>query len=141
MSWIILALFSAISAAGVAIFAKLGLKEIDSTLATTIRSLIMTIFLLIISIILKKLNNSTLSLISHKDWILISLAGIAGAISWLFYFLALKSGPAAGVSALDRTSIIFVVFLAVLFLGESWRWQSFFGALLMICGIYLIILK
>jgi len=113
--WLLYALLAAFFAALVAIFAKLGLKDIDTTLATTVRALIMAAFLLAVSLLLKKFEGFSLTTFSSKEWLLITLAGLAGALSWLFFFFALKGGEASGVVAIDRLSVIFVVFLAALF--------------------------
>jgi len=139
--WIIYALLSSIFASLVAILGKMGLKGIDSTLATTIRGIIMAIFLVFISLSLGKFNNLNLHSISKKDWVFITLSGIAGAISWIFYFVALKNGPASKVAAIDRTSLVFVVLLAGLFLGEGFGWKIGLGIALMICGAIFITLK
>lgn len=135
------AFLSAIFAALVAIFGKLGLKGIDSTLATTVRSIIMAGFLVLVSLSLKKFEGFSADSFSVKDWWLISLAGISGAISWLFYFYALKLGPAGQVAAVDRTSLVFVVILAALFLGESFGIKVALGVVLMVAGAILITLK
>ena len=124
-----------------AIFAKLGLQTIDSTLATTVRSVIMAGFLVIVSFLLKKFDGFSLTSFSSREWILIALAGIAGALSWLFYFFALKQGFASRVAAIDRLSLVFVVVLAAVFLGETLGWKSALGALLMVAGALLITLK
>ncbi|KKW31694.1 MAG: hypothetical protein UY75_C0002G0007 [Parcubacteria group bacterium GW2011_GWC2_52_8c] len=139
--WLLFAFLSAIAAAGVAIFAKLGLQTIDSTLATTVRSVIMAGFLVIVSFLLKKFDGFSLTSFSSREWILIALAGIAGALSWLFYFFALKQGFASKVAAIDRLSLVFVVVLAAVFLGETLGWKSALGALLMVAGALLITLK
>jgi transporter family protein len=139
--WLIYAFLSSITAALVAIFAKLGLKGIDSTLATTIRSIIMAVFLVLTSFFLKKFQGFSLSSLGSKDWILIVLAGIAGALSWLFYFLALKTGLATKVVAIDRLSLVFVIIFAAIFLGEKLGWKSVLGALLMVAGAIIITLK
>ncbi len=139
--WLFYAFLSAFSAALVAIFGKLGLKTIDSTLATTIRGIIMAIFLFLVSLTLKKFNGFHFSNLSNKDWILISLSAIAGALSWLFYFLALKYGTASKVVAIDRLSIVFVIILAAIFLSEGLTWRSILGAVLMAAGAILISLK
>lgn len=139
--WLLYAFISSITAALVAIFAKMGLKGIDSTLATTIRAIIMAVFLFIVSMFLKKFDGFSLNSFSSRDWLLIILAGIAGAISWLFYFLALKYGLADKVVAIDRLSIVFVVVLAALFLGEKLGWKVAAGALLMAAGAILITAK
>lgn len=138
MTWVFYAVLSAVFASAVAIFGKLGMKEMDATLATTIRSVIMAGFLMITSFSLGKFHTFQVSSVSSKDWMLITLAGVAGALSWLCYFVALKSGPATSVSALDRLSIVFVVFLAALFLGEALSWKSLVGAAFIALGALLI---
>lgn len=139
MSWIIFAILSAISAALVAIFGKIGIKNIDTTLATTLRAFIMFLFLLFASLFLGKLNFS--NAISKKDLVFIALSGLCGALSWFFYFFALKNGPASGVSAIDRLSVIFVIFFAFLFLGEGLSIKTMFGVFLLVSGAVLIVLK
>jgi len=139
MGWIIFALLSAFFAALVAIFGKIGIAELDSTLATTLRSLIMAGFLLILSLVLGKFDD--FSSVNSKAWIFIALSGIAGALSWLCYFFALKNGPTGAVAALDRTSVVFVVLLAGLFLSEAISWKSGLGAMLVVVGAILITLK
>jgi len=139
--WLFYAFLSSITAALVAIFGKLGLKGIDSTLATTIRSIIMAGFLVLTSLFLKKFQGFSLNSLGSRDWLLIVLAGISGALSWLFYFFALKTGLATKVVVIDRLSLVFVIVLAALFLGEALGWKSVLGALLMVAGAILITLK
>jgi len=138
--WLLYAFLSALMAALVAIFAKLGLQNLDSTLATTIRAIIMAGFLVIVSVFLKKFDGFSIIGLGSREWLLILAAGIAGALSWLFYFFALKTGQATGVVAIDRLSIVFVVLLAALFLGEALGWKALLGALLMVAGALLITL-
>ncbi len=139
--WQLYAFLAAFTAALVAIFGKLGLKNIDSTLATTIRSVIMALFLVFVSLAFGKWRGFTWSSIQSRDWWLIVLAGVAGALSWLFYFYALKSGVATKVAAIDRLSIVFVVLLAGIFLSEGFSWKSVVGSLMMAVGAILISLK
>lgn len=138
-TWIIYALLSAGFAALVAIFGKIGIKDIDSTLATTVRSVIMAIFLILVSFSLGKLQFITN--FNNKALAFVALSGISGAISWLFYFLALKNGPASGVAALDRLSVVFVLVFAILLLGEHLSWKSGLGAILLTIGAILMSLK
>lgn len=135
------AFLSAVFASLVAILGKLGLKDIDSTLATTVRSVIMASFLVLVSLFLGKLSSFSMSSFSGKQWLLIVGSGIAGAMSWLFYFFALKNGSATIVSAIDRTSLIFVVLLSAIFLGETLSWKVALGAISMVAGTLLIVLK
>jgi len=139
--WAFYAFLSAITASLVAIFGKLGLKNIDSTLATTIRSIVMALFLIIVSLMLRKWQGFTWQTLNGKDWWLIILAGVAGALSWLFYFYALKHGLASKVAVIDRLSLVFVIILAAIFLGEALGWKTVIGALLMVGGAILITLK
>jgi len=122
----------------VAVFAKLGLQNLDSTLATTIRAVIMSGFLVVVSLFLGKFDGFNFSSLGTKEWLLIVAAGISGALSWLFYFLALKFGPATGVVSIDRLSIVAVVVLAALFLGEALTFKVAAGAALMVLGALLI---
>ncbi len=139
--WLFYAFLSAIFAAAVAIVGKLGLKNIDSTLATTIRSVVMAVFLIAVSLSLRKFNGFNFQSIAVKDWWLIIFAGIFGALSWLFYFFALKHGQAVPVVAIDRLSIVFVLVLAALFLGEAFTLKSLAGTLLIAAGAMLISIK
>lgn len=139
--WLFYAFLSAFTAALVAIFGKIGLKNIDPTLATTVRSIIMAIFLVFVALSMKKFDGVTFSTFTGKEWLLIVLSGIAGALSWLFYFFALKSGDATQVVAIDKLSIIFVIILAVIFLGEALTWKVVVGGVLVVLGTILIVLK
>jgi transporter family protein len=136
--WLTYAVLSAVFAAAVAILAKLGLKNVDSTLATTIRSFIMAVFLIGVSFVFKKFEGFSLNDLSSRDWTLIILSGVAGALSWIFYFAALKYGLASRVSAIDRTSLVFVVIFSALFLGESFGPKGIFGVVLMVVGAILV---
>ncbi|MFA6189958.1 MAG: EamA family transporter [Candidatus Staskawiczbacteria bacterium] len=137
--WIIYAILSAVFAALVAIFGKIGLQNIDSTLATTIRAIVMALFLFFISLSLGKYN--LLYTIKNKVLFFIILSGISGALSWLFYFFALKIGVASGVAAVDRLSVVFVVIFAILFLGEKLSLFTAIGALLITAGAVLMVIK
>ena len=139
--WIVYAFLSAFAAALVAIFAKLGLREVEPTLATTLRSLIMAAFLVVTTWALGKFQNFSIHALNGKEWGLLVLAGIAGALSWLFYFFALRNGSASAVVAIDRLSIVFVVILAAIFLAETLTIRVLIGALLMVSGAILISLK
>ena len=137
--WIGYALLSAIFAAAVAILGKIGLKDIDSTLATTIRALVMAVFLLGAAAVLQKF--SLVKTVGNETLTFIIFSGIAGALSWLFYFLALKHGPATSVAALDRLSVVFVVILAAVFLGEALTLKSITGLVLLVIGAILLVVK
>ena len=139
MSWVIYAILSAVFAALVAIFGKIGISQVDSTLATAVRAIVMAIFLVIVTLSLGKYH--LLSSINNRALLFIVLSGIAGAISWIFYFIALKNGPASGVAALDRLSVVFVLILAVLFLSQHLTWKARIGAILLTAGAILMSIK
>ena len=135
-TWPVFALLSAVFAALVAIFGKLGVSKVDTTLATTVRSIIMAVFLVLLALILGKFND--LNTIDNRAWLFIALSGIAGALSWLAYFVALKLGPPIGVVAFDRLSIAFVVIFSVLFLAQKLTPGTVIGTVLMIVGAILL---
>ena len=134
--YILYAILAAVFASLVAIFGKIGLSKVDTTLATTIRAIVMAALLVVASLAFKKWD---LSQIDNKAYLYIFLAGGAGALSWFFYFLALKLGPATSVAALDRLSVIFVIIFAALFLGETLTLKSIAGGLLIVAGAVLLI--
>jgi transporter family protein len=137
LGWIPLALIGAGFAALVAIFGKIGLQGIDATTVTTVRAVIMAAFLVAVALSLGKLTPASLP--HGKALLFIALSGVAGALSWLFMFGALKFGPAPGVSALDRLSVVFVVIFSILFLGSQASWKLLLGAGMMMAGALLMI--
>jgi transporter family protein len=138
MNWIFYAIGSAFFAGLVAILGKIGLKDVDSTLATTIRSVVMAAFLVTVTLYLKKFSG--MEGLYGRPMLFIILSGIAGALSWLFYFFAIKNGPVSGVVALDRTSVIFALVLAAIFLGESLTLKTVAGGILILSGALLVAL-
>lgn len=133
--WLLYAILSAVSAAFIGIFAKIGMAEVDSNLATVVRSIVMTLFLVLVCTVLRVW--SKLPSLHGKALLMIVLSGVAGAISWLFYFRAIQSGPVSKVAPIDKLSMPFAVLLAVLILGErytAWNWA---GIILIMAGAYL----
>ncbi|MCX6799321.1 MAG: EamA family transporter [Candidatus Diapherotrites archaeon] len=137
MDWFFYALLSAIFAALVAFFGKLGLQGIDSTTATAARAVIMAIFTVGFAF---ALNKTSLQGIDAKNWLFIILTGVFGALSWLAYFYALKVGDVSKVAPIDRTSVLFAVALAFVFLGEEISVKTIAGAIAIVIGIILIAL-
>jgi transporter family protein len=138
--WVVLGLIAALSAAGVTLFGSIGLEKVDATLATTLRSIIMMITLVVVSLIGGQLQTIWQggSNVDTRAWVFIILAGLSGAISWLAYFAALRLGVASKISALDRLSVAFIFILSMIFLGERHTWQGWLGLGLLISGVYLI---
>ena len=137
MSWVVYAFLSAFFAALVAVFGKIGLARIDPTLGAAVRGVIMALFMIGAVVALKKFDPAVFAS-TPREWFFITLAAAAGALSWLFYFVALKDGPASGVAAIDRLSIILVIVLAVLALGEKFSWLKLAGAALIAMGAVLV---
>lgn len=135
--WVLYGLLAGLSAAFVAIFGKLGVKGLDSTLATTVRSGIMLGFLILVSLVLRK--TQFLATLDKRALLWITLSGVAGALSWLWYFLALKTGPVKGVASLDRLSVVWAILLAALFLGEGFGWKTAAGMVLIGSGAVLLV--
>ena len=138
--WLIFALLSAITASLVAVFGKVGLQGIDTNTATMLRALIMAAFLIGVVAIQGKFADIKTIVANHKALYYIVLSGIAGALSWMFYFLALKGGKVSQVVTIDRLSIVFAIVLAFLFLGEQISFKMAIGAVLIVAGAILLAL-
>lgn len=136
--WLILALLSAVFASLVAIFGKIGLQHLDSSVATTVRAGIMFLVLLSVLLFTNKLRDTLTIFKDSKAFLFIFLSGLAGALSWLFYFMALKVGEVSKVVPIDRLSIVFAILLAVLILGEKLDIKTALGTLVMVIGAILI---
>lgn len=137
-AWAVLGLASGLFASLVAVFGKIGLDKVDPTLSSAVRAVFMFATLGLIAVFTGKL--SELHTLQGRPLLFIVLAGIAGGLSWLCYFWALRLGKASHIASLDRLSIVFVVLLAAVFLGEKLSWKSGGGAVLMAIGALLITL-
>lgn len=136
----IFAILSALTAALVAIFAKIGLEKIDTNTATMIRAGIMFAVLSLVVLLTGKASNISTILSDQRALFYIFLSGIAGALSWIFYFIALKLGKASQVAPIDRLSIVFVIIFAALILGEKITQKIAIGTALMAVGAIVIVL-
>jgi transporter family protein len=139
MEWFLLAVLSAFFAALVSIFAKIGLQGIDSTVATAARAIIMMLFIIVFVISIGK--GSQLTRFTSKEMGFIILSGVAGALSWLFYFAALKLADASKVAPVDRASVLIVMVLAALFLGERITLKTATAGVLIFIGLLLLAMK
>ena len=117
-SWLIYALLSALCAAFVSIFGKMGVAGLDSSAATAVRAVIMAVFL--VGVVVAEGHTADLPQVfaDRKALLFVALSGIAGALSWLFYFLALKEGTVTQVAPIDKLSVVFAVVIAVIVFGE-----------------------
>jgi transporter family protein len=136
--WRIYAIGSALFAAMTAIFGKVGVAEINSDLATFLR----TIIILIVSalVVWARHEWQRPEGLSGKGVLFLVLSGIATGLSWLCYYRALQLGPASAVAPIDKLSVVFVVIFAVAFLGERLTWRMGCGASLVALGAILMAL-
>ena len=136
MTWYIAAGLSAIFAALTSIFAKIGIKDIDSNLATAIR----TTFILFFTwgIAASQGTLSKITEISKHSWLFLLLSALATGFSWLFYFYALKVGEASKVVPIDKLSLVLTILFAALILKEKIGVQVIIGALCMTIGAIMI---
>jgi transporter family protein len=131
-SWVIFAFGSAVFAALTAILGKLGVSEINSNLATFIRTLV--ILLLTLGVVTLRHQWQPLDKISPFGAAMLILSGIATGLSWLCYYRALQLGPASKVAPIDKFSVVIVIVVAVLFLGEPLTWKDVMGSCLITAG-------
>lgn len=138
MNWQVFALGSAVFAALTAIFGKIGVSDINSNLATFIRTLV----ILFISALLISLRNEWIkpTEMSIRSITFLILSGVATGFSWLCYYKALQLGPASKVAPVDKLSVVLVVIFSLIFLSEPWSWKLGIGTLLITCGVFLLAL-
>ena len=135
-SWVFWALLSAGFAALTAIFAKVGIENVNSDFATFVRTVVI---LLAAGLIVYVTDNwQQLSSVSGKTWLFLVMSGAATGASWICYFRALKLGDAGRVAPIDKLSVVFVAVVAVLFLGERLALPNWLGVILIACGAILV---
>ncbi len=134
--WRVFALGSAFFAALTAIFGKVGVSEINSDLATLLRTVV--ILLITALLISSRREWQSLDSLSTRGVVFLVLSGAATGLSWICYYRALQMGPASRVAPVDKLSVIFVVLFAVAFLGESLTWKVGVGGMLITAGAVLM---
>ena len=137
--WWIYALLSAFFAALTAIFAKVGLENVNSNLATAIRTIVVVV--LIWLIVFFRNEYKGIGELSQRNWIFLGISGLATGLSWIFYFKALQKGEVTKVAGVDKLSLALTIILAILFLGETLTWKTAVGAVLIIAGTLFLISK
>ncbi|PLT35086.1 EamA family transporter [Bacillus sp. V5-8f] len=135
--WLLYAILAAVSAALVSIFGKIGLQNIDANTATAVRALIMAIFLIVVVAYEGNLSKIPDIVADRKTFFFIILSGVAGATSWLFYFLALKVGKVSQVAPIDKLSVVIATIIAVIFFGEKLSLLNGLGVALIAIGVVL----
>lgn len=138
-TWQAWAAGSAVFAALTAIFGKIGVADIDSNLATLIRTVFIVGVLALIVIFTH--GWQPLNTIPRRSWLFLLLSGLATGASWLCYYHALKLGPASGVAPIDKMSVVLVAVFGVTLLGESLSWRNWMGVILMAVGAILVALR
>lgn len=137
--WFYWAMLSAVFAALTAIFAKLGLRGVDSDLATLIRTAIIIVVLSAFVFYSGKWTNPFE--LSSTTWLFLALSGLATGASWVCYFRALKIGEASKVAPVDKLSIVLVAVFAFAFLGERPSLREWSGIAMVAGGVLLLAFK
>lgn len=137
--WKYYALLSAVFASLTAIFAKVGVRDVDSDLATAIRT---TVILLITwGIVIFSSKESGITSMGWHTWMFLLLSGVATGLSWLFYFKALQDGSVSRVAPIDKLSVPITICLSFLLLGEHVGIREIIGGILITSGSLVMLLK
>ncbi|MBD8929854.1 MAG: EamA family transporter [Clostridiales bacterium] len=138
MLWALFAVLSAVFAALTSILAKIGIENVDSNLATAVR----TVVVVAMSWLMVFITNaqSGLTNISRKSWIFLILSGLATGASWLCYYKAIQMGEVSKVVPIDKMSVVITLILAVVFLHEDFNAKSIIGAVLITVGTLVMVL-
>ncbi len=134
--WQFWAVLSAIFAALTAIFAKVGVENVNSDFATFFRTIVIVCVLGVILVFTQQWQG--LSTISAKTYAFLILSALATGASWLCYFRALKIGEAARVAPIDKLSVVLVALFGVAFLGEKLNPANWLGIALIASGAILV---
>jgi transporter family protein len=135
--WWIYALLSAFFAALTAIFAKIGIANVNSNLATAIRTVV--ILVVAWTIVLSRSEQKGLATLSKHNLLFLVISGIATGLSWVFYFKAMQVGKVSQVAPVDKLSVALTIILSVVFLKEVLTLKMVIGALLIIAGTIVLI--
>ncbi len=139
MNWLGWALASAVFAAMTAILAKVGVAGVDSTLATAVRTVVVLVFTWVL--VWVSPASGGLGTLTTRNWAFLALSGVATGLSWLCYFRALQMGQASRVAPIDKLSVVLVIVLATVVLGERLTWAKGVGGLLIVAGAITIALE
>lgn len=138
-SWLFWSLLSAGFAAATAVLAKIGVTGVDSNLATAVRTTVVLVFAW--GVALATHQGVALGTFSSRTWIFLTLSGLATGLSWLCYFRALQLGDASRVAPIDKLSVVIVLILAAVFLGEPLTWKTLLGGSMIAGGAVVLALK
>jgi bacterial/archaeal transporter family protein len=138
-AWFYWALLSAVFAAGTAIFAKIGIRGVDSDLATLVRTFIIFFVLATYVVAMGKWSNPLA--LPGKTWTFLGLSALATGASWVCYFRALQIGEASKVAPVDKFSLVLVALFAFVFLGERPNVREWSGIACVALGVVILSLK
>ena len=136
--WVVYALLSAFFAALTSILAKIGIENINSNLATAIRTVV--VLVMAWGIVLMNGSINQISNIGQKSWLFLILSGIATGLSWLFYYKALQIGEASKVVPIDKFSVVITMILAFVILKEAASFKTIIGGIFINIGTFIMIL-
>lgn len=136
--WFLFALGSAVFAALTSILAKVGIEDVNSNLATALRTVV--VLAMAWGMVFITNAQSGISEISRKSWIYLILSGLATGASWLCYYHALKIGEASKVVPVDKLSVVLTLILAFVFLHEKFTPKSLIGCVLIAAGTVLMVI-
>lgn len=137
--WKTYAILSAIFAALTAIFAKIGIRDVNSNLATAIRTVV--ILMITWGIVIAGGHIKEVKTLSQNTWLFLVLSGVATGLSWLFYFKAIQIGPVSKVAPIDKLSVVITILLSCIFLKEELSLKVIIGGLLIAAGSIVMIIK
>ena len=138
-NWFYWAILSAVFAALTAIFAKIGIRGVDSDLATLVRTAIVIVVLSAFVWFAGKWSNPFA--LPQKTWLFLGLSGLATGASWVCYFRALQIGEASKVAPVDKLSLVLVAIFAFAFLGERPSLRDWTGIAMVAGGVLVLALK
>lgn len=136
--WFVFAFLSAVFAALTSILAKVGINDVNSNLATAIRT--MVVIVMAWGMVFLTDSQGGISAISRKSWIFLILSGLATGASWLCYYRALQIGDASKVVPIDKLSVVITILMAFVFLHEKVSAKSLIGCLLIGAGTLIMVL-
>ena len=136
--WILFAILAAVFAALTSIFVKVGIENVDSNLATAIRTVV--VVGMAWGIVFLTGAHTGIGSINTKSWIFLIISGLATGASWLCYYKAIQVGEVSKVAPIDKLSVVITVALAVIFLHEQFTLKTGIGVGLITAGTLVMVL-
>jgi Predicted membrane protein len=136
--WVVYAVGSALFAALTSILAKVGIENVNSNLATAVRTVV--VLILAWGIVFFTGANTGIKNITQRSLLFLVLSGITTGLSWLFYYNAIQIGPVSKVAPIDKFSVVITIFLAFAFLHEKIDMKTILGGILITAGTFVLIL-